>query len=128
MAVCTASKRGLVYRKQEWMLDCSVTSLKCLGGASGSEGFLIACGDGQVLSAFIDNPFPIPLWTHPDQKPILFASISSHKRTLAAVDRDHQLSVVNLESGQVWLLAFSATTTCSVTLINIVFTLHCSRV
>jgi hypothetical protein len=83
------------------MLDGVVTYLKSLGGASGIEGILVACDDGSVVSAFINNPFPVPLWTHPEQMSVRLADISGHKRTLAVVDRDSALTVVDLDSGQV---------------------------
>ena len=90
------------------MLDGNVTHLQCLGGAPGSEGVLVACDDGQVLLAFINNPFPIPLWRHPDAKAIRAADVAGHRRTLAVVDADQRLSVVNLESGQVRSLRASS--------------------
>ena len=83
------------------MLESHVTQLTCLGGASGIEGFLIACDSGQVLQAFINNPFPILLWEHPAKESVRVADLSGHKRTLAVVDCHARLTVVNLETGQV---------------------------
>jgi hypothetical protein len=86
-------------RVQEWIAESDVKFMKCIGGCPGAEGILAACGDGQVLNILLDNPFPILLWQH--QTAVQLSDLSASKGSLALVDRNHDLVVVDLNRNQV---------------------------
>ena len=44
---------------------CSVYRyIKVVGGPAGREGLLLGLKDGQVVTLYVNNPFPIPLVKH----------------------------------------------------------------
>ena len=38
--------------------------IKVVGGLAGREGLLLGLKDGQIVSVYVDNPFPVLLVTH----------------------------------------------------------------
>jgi hypothetical protein len=86
-------------RIREWVLDANIRYVKCLGGPPGGEGILAGCRDGHIVTIFLDNPFPVPMWKHPTG--IRCVDVSSRRTMLALIDDSSVLQVVNLQSGQV---------------------------
>ena len=87
------------FREKEWVLDDDVRYVKCLGGAAGREGILVACRDGQVFKVYVNNAFPCLLWQH--RRAIRYADVSVLSSSLALIDDDSCLCVVNVKQGNV---------------------------
>lgn len=99
--VATMQRQGvpMCHREMEWILEANVRYVKCLGGACGREGIMVACRDGRVLTVFVNNAFPCHIWRHP--RPIRYADISAGSSGLAVIDDDSKLTVINLLTGVV---------------------------
>ena len=100
VAPCAASGVFVVhFREKEWVLDDDVRYVKCLGGPAGREGILAACRDGQVFKVYVNNAFPCLLWKH--RRAIRYADVSVLGSSLALIDDDSCLCVVNVKQGNV---------------------------
>ncbi|PAA93686.1 hypothetical protein BOX15_Mlig006330g1 [Macrostomum lignano] len=86
--------RGI--KEREWMLDSPIRYTKVLGGSPNKEGLLIGMKNGQIVSIFLDNPFPVQLLKQASSVRCL--DINCTRDRLAVIDEHQTLLVYDLKT------------------------------
>ncbi len=82
--------------EREWTMNAPVTFMKVVGGPSRKEGLLVGTEEGQVLKIFINNSFPVNLYTASAK--VVSADLSASKKKLSVIDGNKNLIVIDLAS------------------------------
>lgn len=80
--------------EREWVLDASIQCLKFVGGPPKRENVLVGLSNGSVLKIFVDNSFPVVIYSNAVS--IVCADLSLDKKRLAIVDINKNLTVIDL--------------------------------
>ncbi|KAL0031263.1 hypothetical protein WJX77_012099 [Trebouxia sp. C0004] len=83
-------------KTREWVMDSIIRYIKVVGGPAGREGLLLGLKDGQVVTIFVDNPFPIPVVKH--HTSIRCLDLSSSRGKLAVVDDNNTVQVYSMQT------------------------------
>ncbi|KAL0036626.1 hypothetical protein WJX79_003303 [Trebouxia sp. C0005] len=83
-------------KTREWVMDSIIRYIKVVGGPAGREGLLLGLKDGQVVTIYVDNPFPMPVVKH--HTSIRCLDLSSSRGKLAVVDDNNTVQVYSMQS------------------------------
>ncbi|KAL3157461.1 hypothetical protein ABBQ32_011928 [Trebouxia sp. C0010 RCD-2024] len=83
-------------KTREWVMDSIIRYIKVVGGPAGREGLLLGLKDGQVVTIYIDNPFPVNLVKH--NTSIRCLDLSSSRGKLAVVDDNNTVQVYSMQT------------------------------
>ena len=87
--------------ERDWSFETDVKYLRVLGGAQKREGMICGTRSGEVYMMYLDNQFPILLYTH--DIPIRSLDINFTRKRLALIDDNYDISVIDLPSkGVIW--------------------------
>jgi intraflagellar transport protein 122 len=81
-------------REREWVMDAPIKYIKVVGGPPGCEGLLVGLKNGQVLSIFVNNAFPVELIRQ--GTPVRCLDINSKRNKIAVVDENNTCNVYDL--------------------------------
>lgn len=84
--------------EREWSFKVAVRQLKMVGGMQKNECLLIGLDDGQVLSIFLGNIFPVKLVKLTD--PIVDIDISIQRKQLTIIDEQNNCSIFDIYTKQ----------------------------
>eukprot|EP00035_Acanthoeca_spectabilis_P005137 m.110473 g.110473 ORF g.110473 m.110473 type:complete len:1203 (-) comp12887_c0_seq1:313-3921(-) len=81
-------------REREWVMDAPIKYIKVVGGPAGCEGLLVGLKNGQVLSIYVNNAFPVELIKQ--GTPVRCLDINSKRNKIAVVDDNNTCNVYDL--------------------------------
>ncbi len=80
--------------ERDWSFETDVKYLRVLGGGQKREGVLCGLRSGEVFIIYIDNQFPVLIYTH--EIPIRSLDINYTRKKLAVIDDNFDLTMVDL--------------------------------
>lgn len=80
--------------ERDWSFETDVRYLRVLGGAPKREGMLCGTKSGEVYIIYLDNQFPINIYTH--DIPIRSLDLNYSRTQLGIIDENFELTMVDL--------------------------------
>ena len=80
--------------ERDWSFETDVRYLRVLGGAPKREGMLCGTKSGEVYIIYLDNQFPINIYTH--DIPIRSLDLNYSRTQLGIIDENYELTMVDL--------------------------------
>ena len=80
--------------ERDWSFETDIRFLRVLGGAPKREGMLCGTKSGEVYIIYLDNQFPINIYSH--DIPIKSLDINYSRTQLGIIDENYELTVVDL--------------------------------
>ena len=87
--------------EREWNLDGYVKFLKVIGGPVNRESLICGVATGEVFIINIDNQFPILIYNQ--EIPLKILDISCDRKSLAMIDDNNDLTIINIKSKEIIL-------------------------
>lgn len=85
--------------ERDWSFETDVKYLRVLGGAPKREGVLCGLRSGEVYIIYLDNQFPVLIYTH--EIPIRNLDINFNRKKLAIIDDNFDLTTIDLTTKMV---------------------------
>ena len=85
--------------ERDWSFETDIKYLRVLGGAPKREGMLCGTRAGEIYIIYLDNQFPILLYTH--EIPVRSLDINFNRKKLAVIDDNFDLTMIDLPSKQI---------------------------
>ena len=85
--------------ERDWSFKTDVKYLRVLGGAPKREGMICGTRSGEVYIMYLDNQFPILLYTH--DIPIRSLDINFTRKKLALIDDNYDVNVIDIPTKSV---------------------------
>ena len=85
--------------ERDWSFETDVRYLRVLGGAPKREGMLCGTKSGEVYIIYLDNQFPINIYTH--DIAIRSLDINYNRTQLGIIDENFELTMINLSDKSV---------------------------
>ena len=86
----------IVVEEREWSFETDIKYLRILGGPPKREGMLCGTHSGEIYMIYLDNKFPILLYTN--DIPIKSLDISLNRKKLAIIDNNYHMSIIDINS------------------------------
>lgn len=80
--------------EREWSFETDVKYLRVLGGAPKREGVICGLRSGEIMILYLDNQFPVMIYTH--EIGVRSLDINFSRNKLAIIDDNYDLTLVDL--------------------------------